>query len=820
MGMFAIFSYAEVPYKINWEITLEEYIEWLDFYKSEVSYSTLSNEDFIEIFSPYDNNYLKQELKKINKELNLKNNSEKEKVQKIFKWIYCHTQYGSKCGQGFDYEYDNGLSYISFSWRRTDQWYLGALVEGRVVCAGFSNLFFLLAATNGLEVVSANGTTSGRAHGWNYIKVDGEWFCVDLAGGANNKPVESLNNQRQLKLYGCAYFSPITNKVISYQNTEFNTPFSAGDFEWYLPTADDLKIEYDESKPDLTPPIISVTQACGASVKINFSKVEGAICYKVYRNYYTEGKDYNTPMLGTKLSIIGNSIATISPEKAEQLNYTYYDNSYCYDTYKSWEPVSYLSDETSFNLWEGKKYVYTVVAYGEKKTFDYSYMSNSVIITTNPDRGNLKFFKWDGKLEPHNFGEPVVTKAATCNHTGIKTITCKDCGYTYFADTPSNSSNHNYTVSVVKASTCEEKGQKKKECTVCGNIKYEDIPALGHSWNSGQVISYETCTEDGSKKYTCTTCKKTRTETIPATGHDWTDWTVTREPTCSLVGLKVKECRNCHSDMSEAIPVLPHNYELVSTLYEPTCTDWGKELYKCSECSKMYEKDIKPLGHKYLPSVTYPTRNTLGYTTYTCSNCQEQYIDKYTAPTGKITGIKCLAKTAGAEKITWNGIENVTGYQIQITNAKGNAWTTLKSLKYPTNIYTFTGLKEGSNYKFRVRYWIKDSKGVNHFSAWSNTFVSPTLPKGTSVKQLAAAKRAANVKWYKRAGATGYQIQYGVRSNFKGAKVKAFKSKYLSFRFNGLKSRTRYYFRIRTFKTIGGKNYYSTWSATKSVKIK
>ena len=35
-----------------------------------------------------------------------------------------------------------------------------------------------------------------------------------------------------------------------------------------------------------------------------------------------------------------------------------------------------------------------------------------------------------------------------------------------------------------------------------------------------------------------------------------------------------------------------------------------------------------------------------------------------------------------------------------------------------------------------------------------------------------------------------------------------------------LKSKKRYYVQIRTYKTVGGQYYYSTWSKSKSVKVK
>lgn len=37
---------------------------------------------------------------------------------------------------------------------------------------------------------------------------------------------------------------------------------------------------------------------------------------------------------------------------------------------------------------------------------------------------------------------------------------------------------------------------------------------------------------------------------------------------------------------------------------------------------------------------------------------------------------------------------------------------------------------------------------------------------------------------------------------------------------NGLKSKTRYYARVRAYRKVGKKTYYSAWSKAKSVKVK
>ena len=64
----------------------------------------------------------------------------------------------------------------------------------------------------------------------------------------------------------------------------------------------------------------------------------------------------------------------------------------------------------------------------------------------------------------------------------------------------------------------------------------------------------------------------------------------------------------------------------------------------------------------------------------------------------------------------------------------------------------------------------------------------------------------------------GYQIQYGLKKNFKGAK--SMKKKGGSITLKKLKMKKTYYVRARTYKRIDGTLYYGKWSSKKSIKIK
>ena len=86
------------------------------------------------------------------------------------------------------------------------------------------------------------------------------------------------------------------------------------------------------------------------------------------------------------------------------------------------------------------------------------------------------------------------------------------------------------------------------------------------------------------------------------------------------------------------------------------------------------------------------------------------------------------------------------------------------------------------------------------------------VTKATNVKG-----KKAKITVKKAASVTGYQIQYGTKKNFKGAK--SVKTTATTKTVSKL-AKKKYYVRVRTYKVVDGKTYYSSWSGAKTVTIK
>ena len=96
-------------------------------------------------------------------------------------------------------------------------------------------------------------------------------------------------------------------------------------------------------------------------------------------------------------------------------------------------------------------------------------------------------------------------------------------------------------------------------------------------------------------------------------------------------------------------------------------------------------------------------------------------------------------------------------------------------------------------------------------------------PSPTKITGAKAGKKQFKVNWKKINGVQGYQIQYSTSAKFKGKTTKTLtvsNANVTALTVKKLKSKKKYYIRVRTFNTSNGKPLYSKWSAKKAVKVK
>lgn len=161
----------------------------------------------------------------------------------------------------------------------------------------------------------------------------------------------------------------------------------------------------------------------------------------------------------------------------------------------------------------------------------------------------------------------------------------------------------------------------------------------------------------------------------------------------------------------------------------------------------------------------------------------------------------------------------ITGIEKQIYTGKGIK--ILPTIQYNNKLLTRNAdysLSYENNKNIGVATIIITGKG-NYTGSIRKTFI--INPKAVSLKSLTAGKGSLTVKWSKGIGGVGYEVQYSIWKNFlKRTTLATSKTGSTKAILKDLSSGKTYYVRIRAYKKVGTKKYYSTWSKVKSKKVK
>lgn len=191
---------------------------------------------------------------------------------------------------------------------------------------------------------------------------------------------------------------------------------------------------------------------------------------------------------------------------------------------------------------------------------------------------------------------------------------------------------HSYSAKVI-APTCTSNGYTEHICS-CGDRYTDSITAsLGHNFSDWRVTTSATCTSNGQRTATCTRCSQSKTETITALGHDYSVLVSSSGDSCTSAGTSVYKCSRCTMTKSITGSALGHNYK--ATITEATCTQKGFTTHTCTRCQNSYtDKETAALGHEYVRTVTEANCVDGGGTKQSCTRCGDTYMTDQTLPLG------------------------------------------------------------------------------------------------------------------------------------------------------------------------------------------
>lgn len=229
--------------------------------------------------------------------------------------------------------------------------------------------------------------------------------------------------------------------------------------------------------------------------------------------------------------------------------------------------------------------------------------------------------------------------------------------------------------------------------------------------------------------------------------------------------------------------------EILGHKYTNSCDSF------CNNCN-----EYRTPPHAYKSEIT--SRSTTaknGLVVTKCSACG--HISKQLV----IRSVKSIALSSASA--TYNGKIRTPGVVV-----KDSAGRTINSKHYTVSYQS--GRKNVGRYKVTVKL-----KG--YYSGTKNLYFT-ILPPKTTLSKLTSGKKSFTATITKKSTqVTGYQLQYSTNKRFTSVKTKTIKSnKSVRQTIKSLKAKKYYYVRVRTYRTVGGKHYYSGWSSYKTVKTK
>ena len=447
----------------------------------------------------------------------------------------------------------------------------------------------------------------------------------------------------------------------------------------------------------------------------------------------------------------------------------------------------------------------------------------------------------------HNFNTGTITTQPTCTEKGVRTRTCTICGEKRYESIAA--AGHKYSAwKETKAATCTAAGTQTRTCSVCKNVENKTIKAKGHTEVADSAVA-ATCTKDGKTAGShCSVCGKViKAQTvIKAKGHKYGEWAVTKEPTCTAAGTQSRTCSVCKNIENKTIKAKGHT-EVADSAVAATCTTDGKTAGShCSVCGTVIKAQtvIKATGHKYgswtvTKAATCTEAGSQKRSCTVCGNTETQtikatghkasgwMIDKQ--PDIGVKGSKhkectVCGKVLQTAEIPALGAKDISGAKVTVASKVTFTGTSRK----PAVTVKLSGKELVKNTDYTVKY--SNNKAIGkatvtitgkgkYTGVIKKTF--KIVPMKQVITSVTAKTKAFAVKWTKDLNVDGYQIKYSTKSNFSGGKsVYVKKNTTVSKTFTGLTAKKTYYVKVRSYKTVNGTKYYSSWSSAKKVKTK
>ncbi len=331
------------------------------------------------------------------------------------------------------------------------------------------------------------------------------------------------------------------------------------------------------------------------------------------------------------------------------------------------------------------------------------------------------------------------------------------------------------------------------------NEVYSSFDGILYSKDLSKLIKYPSAKNDerfATLKNTTTICKNSFKGSVNLKTVVLSSETVNIEENFENLGISLE----CENELPN--PDSTHYHEPIYKTVYPTCSEYGYIEVTCRTCDeKIINKYICPTKHKYTEKITPATTESNGHIVTVCIVC------------GHIKEDKIINKIESASLDYSSVVYDNHQFSPNVNVVDSNGKSLVQNVDY---IYSLPlGRKSVGIYNYDITYF-GNYKGTSRLLL----FIYPQSP---IFNKIILRKTGAELCWNKiSAQCDGYEIQYSTVSNFMSDNryVTVNNKNAKSLKLQNLKSKTRYYFRIRSFKNVTESNvFYSQWSRTGTAKM-
>lgn len=331
------------------------------------------------------------------------------------------------------------------------------------------------------------------------------------------------------------------------------------------------------------------------------------------------------------------------------------------------------------------------------------------------------------------------------------------------------------------------------------NEVYSSFDGILYSKDLSKLIKYPSAKNDerfATLKNTTTICKNSFKGSVNLKTVVLSSETVNIEENFENLGISLE----CENELPN--PDSTHYHEPIYKTVYPTCSEYGYIEVTCRTCDeKIINKYICPTKHKYTEKITPATTESNGHIVTVCIVC------------GHIKEDKIINKIESASLDYSSVVYDNHQFSPNVNVVDSSGKSLVQNVDYICSLPL--GRRSVGIYNYDITYF-GNYKGTSRLLL----FIYPQSP---IFNKIILRKTGAQLCWNKiSAQCDGYEIQYSTVSNFMSDNryVTVNNKNAKSLKLQNLKSKTRYYFRIRSFKNVTESNvFYSQWSRTGTAKM-